>query len=299
MKNLFFISLFLMIIFSGCKKEEETNDSINELTNLSQFHSKYSAPSQFHSVTAGIDTFLIGTEGTIIFIYEYSFYPIMSGEINIELREFYSRKDIILNNLQTLSDNGLLATAGMIYINCRQSGVGLNQWQIQTKMPAQTTDPNMELFLSTQQNTDSSILWTLADSSFLFIDTMGYNNYYCYIHSNNDFQWINCDYFVNQSPLTTVKATFTNAPQSAYPPRVYLVLDINAIVEMWNDYPNQGVFSINNIPEGLPGKIVAYTVVNGVCYFSKKPIIVTTNLNQSMTFQTVTEQQLINELENL
>ena len=157
----------------------------------------------------------------------------------------------------------------------------------------------MQLFLSETIMSDSSFVWSTADSLSFIYDTT--NTYYSsFINSQNRFLWINCDYFVNQQPQTTIIATFTNAPDTAYRPIVYLVLDINAITNMWLSYPDLGWYTpAYTIPIGLTGKIVAFNVVNGVCYFCKQPITVTVYLNQSLTFQTVTEQQLITELENL
>lgn len=296
MKKILFISISLIILILGCKKDKESN-TIQDRTTLSQFLTKYTATSQYFTVTAGQGTEIIGEKGTVVRIQPYSFYPIMSGDIKIELKEYYSRKDILLNNLQTVTNNNLLATAGMIYLDVSQNGTGINNWSVITKMPAQIVNPNMQIFFSNTQPEDSSIYWSVPDTSSIYLDSN--NTYNSLINSSNRFLWINCDYFVNQLPITTVTASFTNAPQSSYAPRVYIVLDINAIANMWLSYPNYGWYTIDNIPVGLTGKIVAFNVVNGVYYFCKQPITVTTNLNQPMTFQTVTEQQLITELENL
>jgi hypothetical protein len=297
MKNLFLITIVTIFILSGCKKDEETTTNTHP-TSFNSFLNKYATPSEIYTITAGRDTVIIGSKGTILNISQYSFYPIMTGNVKIELKEYFSRKDILLNNLQTISGNQLLATAGMIYLEFTQNSIPINNWGVQTTIPTQTIIPGMNIFYNTQQPGDSSVNWTLSDSSYVFYDT-AQSYYSSYINSGNSYLWINYDYFVNQTPVTTVKATFTNTPSSVNPPYVYLVLDINAIAHMWFDSPNQGVFKITNIPEGLTGKIVAFTVVNGNYYFCKKPITVTTNLNASMTFQTVTELELITELENL
>jgi hypothetical protein len=298
MKNLLFLSFLALIFAAGCKKSNDTSDT-TPTTNLSIFLTKYAEPSQFYTVTAGQSDTIYGTKGTRITTYQNSFYPIMSGDIKIELKEFYSRKDVILNNLQTQSDNRLLATAGMIYINVTQNGTPVNHWALNTRMLAQATNNDMQVFYSYTQPGDSSINWNLPDSSYIYASSGGsYPAYYSHIISSNHFQWINCDYFVGQLPVTNVAATITNVPQSTSQPIVYLVLDINAISKMWL-VQNNNVFCIPNILEGLTGKIVAFTVENGNYYLCIQPITVTTNMNQSLTFQTVTEQEMITALDSL
>lgn len=304
MKTIISLTLIVLIFTLSCKKENETTTTTTPKTNQSEFLTKYKAPSQFFTVVAGQNTNITGANGTIITINQNSFYPIMSGNIKIELKEFYSRKDIILNNLQTISDNGLLATAGMIYIDVTQNGAAVNNWKIHTIMPAQITNPNIKMFYSYTQPSDSSIIWTLSnDSNYLSWDTVftssALGSYSGYVNSSNRFKWINCDYSLNQFPQTTVSGTITNPPQSSFAPCVYLVLDINVIAHMWPLNSNYNIFKINNIPTGLTGKIVAFTVVNGVYYLCKQPITITANINQSLTFHTVTEQELITELSSL
>ncbi len=306
MKKILFLLVVSFIFVISCKKDKEPATTSQTGTNISQFNSKYAAPSQFFNVTAGQDFTVYGEKGTKIIINQYSFYPIMSGNIKIELKEYYSPKDIILNRLQTISYGQLLSTSGMIYVDVTQNGNAVNHWNFEMLMPANSFNPEMQIFFGQWRDStgvnDSTINWITPDSNWVwYCDTCLPSSpngaYDTYVNSSNRFQWINCDYFVNQTPLTSVSASITNMPQASYSPRVYMVLDINAIAEI---YPvNNNLFQINNIPEGLTGKIVAYTVVNGTYYLCKEPITVTTNINKLLTFQIVTEQEIITQLENL
>ena len=61
-----------------------------------------------------------GKNGTLIKIPENSFVYAngiaSTDEITIELTEVYTKSDMILNNAQTISNEKLLETSGMIYI---------------------------------------------------------------------------------------------------------------------------------------------------------------------------------------
>ena len=133
MKTIIFLSsVLLFCLFYSCKKDKESTHSntITPVSTLAQFVTKYKTQSQYFTVTVGQNSTITGAQGTIINITPSSFNGSVTGTVQLELKEYYNRKDIILGNLQTLSDNGLLATAGMIYIDVTQNGEPINNWRL-------------------------------------------------------------------------------------------------------------------------------------------------------------------------
>jgi len=69
----------------------------------------------------------VGKEGTKIFIPKDLFENYTNGKISFELKEFYTKEDMILNGLSTITDKDeLLESSGMFYVNFNEEGKKLN-----------------------------------------------------------------------------------------------------------------------------------------------------------------------------
>jgi hypothetical protein len=200
----------------------------------------------------------------------------------------------------------------MLYFRATQNGSRINYNSVGFDMPVSgTPNSNMQIFFGEWTDTtiagaaDSTLNWIVStDSSWVWYDTSTVidpdGSYTGYVNGDGDLNWINCDYFYNQTPQTTVSVNFSNSPDAAYYPEVYLVFDnINAITNLYCANYNCSVLSVVNIPEGLTGKLIAFTAVGGKYYFCKEPVTVTTNMLKTLTFQEVTEQELISQLSSL
>ena len=79
---------------------------------------------QQFSIDPAVDTVIIGKNGTLIRITAHSFTDCsgnaLSGNITVFLREFYTTRDIVLSGLTTTTNNDVLETGGMIYLNAQQ-----------------------------------------------------------------------------------------------------------------------------------------------------------------------------------
>jgi hypothetical protein len=117
------------------------------------------------NVEEGIKTTL--KEGTKISIPENAFVnertgKNISGEIDLRITEYYKLSDILLADLTTKSDNKLLETGGMLYINATQKGVRLklNQQKPLHIIFNNSGKPNMQLFEGFKTD-DNGINWKL------------------------------------------------------------------------------------------------------------------------------------------
>lgn len=95
------------------------NDEVNPL-NISLIEA------QMFSIESGVDTVLIGKQGTSLTIKKNSFTDCegstVKGKVLVELKEIYTGKDMILSGLTTMSDKQILESGGMLYINATQNG---------------------------------------------------------------------------------------------------------------------------------------------------------------------------------
>lgn len=69
------------------------------------------------------DTVIAGKLGTEVLIPQDLFENYKKGKIKMELKEFYSKEDMILNSLSTVTDKDeLLESSGMLYLNFTEEG---------------------------------------------------------------------------------------------------------------------------------------------------------------------------------
>lgn len=115
MKN-FVLFLVCFLFFVSCEKEKTSNlSSIN--------HNLKTNNSTIKEFVLKSDTVISGKLGAEIFIPQDLFENYTKGKIKIELKEFYSKEDMILNRLSTVTDKDeLLESSGMLYLNFTEEG---------------------------------------------------------------------------------------------------------------------------------------------------------------------------------
>lgn len=114
MKN--FILILISLLLFSCEKENSSNLEVikSQLKTENLFTTKF---------TLKNDTVIKGKLGTQIFIPKDLFSNYTNGQITLELKEYYSKEDMILNGLTTITNQDeLLESSGMIYINFTESG---------------------------------------------------------------------------------------------------------------------------------------------------------------------------------
>lgn len=110
MKN-FILFLACFLFFVSCEKEKTSNLNLIK----ENFKTDNITTNEF---VLKNDTVIVGKLGTEIFIPQDLFENYTKGKIKIKLKEFYSKEDMILNRLSTVTDKDeLLESSGMLYLN--------------------------------------------------------------------------------------------------------------------------------------------------------------------------------------
>lgn len=155
----FYILLCSVVILS-CQKEKTTQKlEKNSISISSQL--KTNKLQTFEFVLKN-DTLISGKEGTSIWITKDLFENYTNGKITFELKEFYSKEDMILNGLSTVTDKDeLLESSGMFYINFKE---GDKQLKIKKGKSYDVTIPNKPLAESNiyYNDNDSIFRWELS-----------------------------------------------------------------------------------------------------------------------------------------
>lgn len=88
---------------------------------LRAFYQQFDKPSQTFNISSAQDTTIICSEGTRINIPANSLITesgqSVTGEVEVNVREYYQPSDILLANLSTMSNGKLLESGGMVHID--------------------------------------------------------------------------------------------------------------------------------------------------------------------------------------
>ncbi|MEI9957199.1 MAG: hypothetical protein WDM90_13060 [Ferruginibacter sp.] len=97
---------------------------------ISSFYAQIQKPVQEFVIDGSTGGEIVGKQGTKVSIPALAFYDangkVITGQIKINIEEFYKYSDIVAANLVTTSNGQQLLTGGMIKITATQNGVELN-----------------------------------------------------------------------------------------------------------------------------------------------------------------------------
>ena len=167
----FYILIFSIVMLS-CQKEK-TSLPIEENSIAISSQLKTDKLQTFEFILKN-DTLISGKEGTKIWIPRDLFENYSNGKITFELKEFYSKEDMILNSLSTVTNKDeLLESSGMFYINFKE---GDKQLKIKNGKSYKVETPNKPLAESNiyYNDNDSIFRWELGKSKLkvLFPDIL-------------------------------------------------------------------------------------------------------------------------------
>jgi hypothetical protein len=154
--------LIFSIALLSCQKEK-TSLPIEENSIAISFQLKTDKLQTFEFILKN-DTLISGKEGTKIWIPRDLFENYSNGKITFELKEFYSKEDMILNGLSTVTNKDeLLESSGMFYINFKE---GDKQLKIKNGKSYKVETPNKPLADSNiyYNDNDSIFRWELSDN---------------------------------------------------------------------------------------------------------------------------------------
>lgn len=157
----FYILIFSIVMLSCQKEKSSLPIEENSITISSQL--KTDKLQTFEFILKN-DTLISGKEGTKIWIPRDLFENYSNGKITFELKEFYSKEDMILNGLSTVTDKDeLLESSGMFYVNFKE---GNKQLKIKNGKSYKVEIPNKPLAESNiyYNDNDSIFRWELSDN---------------------------------------------------------------------------------------------------------------------------------------
>lgn len=158
------------ILFANCSSDKKKDSNIH-VNSIAEIRSVLSPVIENFIIQANEESKLKGKKGTFIYIPAHTFQfedgTEPKGPITIELKECFSLTDMIFENLQTISEDRILETNGMIYVNAEADGKKLSLKKgkaFVVGFPKNGLDKEMDLFY--EFNINDSVKTWVADYKF-------------------------------------------------------------------------------------------------------------------------------------
>ena len=295
-------TMLSVALFVGCKKDDDeaATPSVpgTPTTNamLALFDQHVEDATQLFTVNAGTGGAVIGQDGVTMFFPPNAFRTlagaVVTGPVQVELVEALTLGDMLWLNKRTLgNDNGQLrplVSGGQYFLNVTQGGQQLrlaeNAGYVNVPAP-NGIDPNMQLFTGTVDG-NGIITWDPFGNSGLGQDSLSYN------FPNDSLGWINCDYFMDQSPITGLQAVCPEGHNDGNT-LVWLVFpDMNSLTTMYASGTN--IFATGGsyqVPVGINVQIVALSNLGGSYSWATVTTTVTSGLSVDLSFSPTTLEE--------
>jgi hypothetical protein len=283
------IALFsLAVILVACEKttpEFTPAPSTNAPSSMIKgfFKDNLSNATQTFNVDPSSSQTITGDKGTRITFgpntFTYGNGTPVSGNIDIEMIEAQHKKEMLLLNRQTVTNDGeLLVSGGIVYVNATQNGQQLSindNNPIQASIPTNTFD-QMDYFVGTEFP-NGTFGWDqdTADTVVTNTDSTGWNGntggIFSYDFTIDSIGWINCDYFYNSpDPLTGVEVHLPDSFNGSNSSVFIYYSSINSVASIY-DWDNDGVFELGgsySTPVGMNIDFVVISELNGNFYYA-------------------------------
>jgi hypothetical protein len=195
----------------------------------------------------------------------------VTGNITIELKEIFSKKDMILTGILPMSKYKPLVSGGEIYINATQNGQTLRLLPnkiIYATVPAGVNPSyQMQEFYSESNSLFDTTGWTTNNNNISVVqDSSGGSTFFNYYFQIDSMQWINCDYFwYNTSPKTAVGVSLPSQFNST---NCLVFMSVDGQNSLGRLFDFGGGFLTAEWPIGTVVTFIAIAEINGQYYSS-------------------------------
>jgi outer membrane protein assembly factor BamB len=224
--------------------------------------------------------------------------------VQLTLREIFSRADMVLSSMPTVSNGRLLESAGEVYLRAAQDtsirlskGVSI---RLQTPVPANVASrDSMQLFAGPTGTGAACFNWTLNTDpgSYLTPNPNGYTITVGSILYNSGVGWFNCDRFYSSPNPQNIIVNVTGS--NIDPEKNTMVF---AVFRTFNgslrlcDFTAPGTFRSGAVPLGTPVSVAVIRTDGGKLYYGRQDGTVQANSPFSPTLKETTAAALVADL---
>lgn len=321
-KWILIVLLHALAILTACEEKTETPLIAPDGEALDAFiEANIEEQTQTFTLDATTGGNIKGSQGTVLQFYSNAFQTTggddVTGMVDIELIEVYSRTDMLLTKKPTTGklDNGdhaMLISGGEFYVNATQNG---NQLKAVAGYyiiaPTENTggaQEDMKVFTGVEECIDSicNNVWVEEKDQGMevgqFQDAGGvFEGYFCY---QTQFGWTNIDkWYSDPRPKTTI---FVDAPEGFDNTNCVIFLsydDEPTALARFDTYDQEtGLFSEHYglIPVGLKVHFILVSIADGEIHYAIQGAEITENHVEVIgEIKSITEEELVELIGNL
>jgi hypothetical protein len=292
-------------------------------TAIEKFFKQNQKPSQIFIINAQQENTVKGTGGTVVKIAPNSFVDkngeVVKGDVEFEMKEMYSKSDMILSNAHTVCNDQVLKSGGEVFIGASRNGEPLilaHDKPMSVGFPTISKEP-MQLFNGEPNN--SSVNWNLSSPTEVTpIADPNSSTGYSYNFTSSNMNWLNCDAFTNRrsnsfgplNPTTKVNVRLPNRYDSTNT-AVFLVYKGQNSVTKFDGFStydgttrmksDQNAFDTKwySVDQGSDVTIVAISEINGQYYSSMQSTIIQKDHTADLIMNPTTLDQFKTDMENI
>lgn len=283
---------------TSCKK----NNDAPQYARAEAFWQSNTIPTQSFTGNAATGFTITGNKGTRVQFPANAFVDgsgnIVSGHVQVTLKEVLSKKDVLLSGVWTESNGQLLESGGELLVQAKQDGQELNinpalgDKGIQVEVPKVMNDQDMGLFVQGrrdqgQQGGGASGGGQEPQNPNTWIPAPYYpfgNGPNSYIFTLPGFTWVNCDRFYSDpNPKTTVTVlpAFQDNNQVTDLQVILVFKNISTVITFPYNYSIQKFESYHNsLPVGAQAELVVIGKdSDGFIQFGTQSITISANMH--------------------
>ncbi len=302
----FLLPIIVILAFYSCKKNKDIASTVNSNYDGSAFRKSFfqqnGVSSQIFNINSTIYQTIIGAKGTKIIILPNSFVrqngASVSGNVQIELKEIYSKKDMILSGVFPTSNGNPLISGGEFYIKASQSGQELkltNRNTVIVELPIQNTHTTGTMNEFYTRNAVDRTNWgTPGDTIKIKQDSI--TSFYSF--EIDSLNWVNCDQFENAS-FSTLKVIPQDTSFNVRNTLIFVSYNgKNMATHLYGSLSNF-YFETNSNPIGYLVTIYAISQKGNQYYSGILNLTTIANQSQTINLSATTIAQIKTDLSNL
>lgn len=294
-------SVLLCVLFVSCDKDKDKDPTPEpeKFNTVAEFYAANQVASETFTFDASAGGTFTTAKGTKLIVQPNAFVDAnmnpVTGSVKVELKDLYSKSDILFSGKPTVTATGMLKSAGEFFILATKDNAPLliaDGKNIQIEQPAmgEPIDSNMRPFILRKGAGGGEATWVESESDTLDFQASSYLfSLYDFNMPASEGTWCNSDNSTYFSAYPNTVLTLTadgSQPITEYQTDVFLVFnDINSMIHV---YQSGGVFPYNFAPVGLACTAVVVGVKDGKLYSAFLPLTITANLNTTFTMTETT-----------
>lgn len=319
------MAMLVVVNLTSCKKER--SDTAEFRANMLSFINGNQPEKYKVTVSATTGGSIIGANTRVYFspnAFVSANGTAVTGDVELEVQEVYTKAQMILSNKVTMSPDGILDSRGEVYLNANKNGqpLRLRPGYATIQFEASSYAEPMSFFNGSVSGEFGDVSWnlntTVAPTNGFYgcsYDTINPPVYIdtatsadicdtLYTFPLDSFGWVNCDRLISGlTPPPTPTDITVNLPGGYEPNATFVYMafsNLNAVIRL---YPinNTESFHIGGAyaPVGRPATIIALSYRNGGWYSCVRPITIALNHTEDLTFTSTTIANYIQQVQML